>query len=85
MNPRLNRFIQVETTAASQALTNIKETEVKIISGLTPHYVNLNASATTASIYIPSGAVLDIELNVSDVIHVRSDGSGSGGHFTVLY
>jgi hypothetical protein len=85
MNPRLNRFIQVETTAASQALTNLKETQVKIISGLTPHYVNLNASATTSSIYLPLGAVLDIELNVSDVIHVRSDGSGSGGHFTVLY
>jgi hypothetical protein len=85
MNPRLNRFIQVETTAASQALTNVKETEVKIISGLTPHYVNLNATATTSSIYLPSGAVLDIELTVSDVIHVRSDGSGSGGHFTVLF
>jgi hypothetical protein len=47
--------------------------------------VNLNATATTASIYIPVGAVLDIELAVADVIHVRSDGSGSGGHFTVLY
>jgi hypothetical protein len=85
MTPKLNRFVQVSTNATSQALTNLKQTEVKIISGLTPHYVNLNTTATTASIYIPLGAVLDVELNVSDVIHVRSDGSGSGGHFTVLY
>ena len=85
MDLRLNRFVQVATNATSQALTNLKETQVTIISGLTPHYVNLNASATTSSIYLPLGAVLDIELNVSDVIHVRSDGSGSGGHFTVLY
>jgi hypothetical protein len=85
MTRRLNRFIQVDTTAVSQALTNVKETEVTIISGLTPHYVNLNSAATTASIYLPVGAVVDIQLTVSDVINVRSDGSGSGGHFTVLY
>ena len=85
MTRRLNRFIHADTTAVSQALTNVKETEVTIISGLTAHYVNLNSAATTASVYVPSGAVVDIQLAVTDVINVRSDGSGSGSHFTVLY
>jgi preprotein translocase subunit YajC len=81
--PKLNQFKQVATSATSQQVTGIKNDRVIIISGIFPHYVAVNTTATTSSIYMPTGTVLEFEKQPNDVINVRAE--NTAGHITILY
>ena len=81
---KMSQFYTLATTATTAVSTPvIKETEITILSGLQTHYVSLNGTATSTSIVIPQGAVVDFVIPIGSTISALTH--NGQGHITVLY
>ena len=80
---KMTKWQTLATGNTAISTSVIPETRVTIVSSLQTHYVALNSTATSTSIVIPQGAVIDFEIPVGSTISALAH-SGQG-HITILY
>ena len=84
MPKRLTKWHTLDTNSSTAVATPaIAETTVTILSSLQTHYIRINGTASSTSIVIPQGAVVEFEIPQGATISALTH--NGQGHITVLY